>query len=83
MSTAAAGWAFGLLLLAIGTANLAWVHPAPAIAYALLALVYLPPVCAALEKRCGIVIPAAVKLVLGAAALWFTLGVSDLGDMID
>jgi hypothetical protein len=87
MSAAAAGriagWCFGALLLAIGLLNLLLVHPVPALAYGLLSLPYLPPVGAAFARRSWVRIHPALKIVAGIAALAFTLGVSDLGEMID
>ena len=78
-----AGWLFGLLVLGIGVANLVLVHPVPAIAYALASLVYLPPANRFLRRRWGVAIHPAIKLGLGVAIAMFTLGVSDLGDMLD
>lgn len=77
------GWTFAVLLLAVGVANLLLVHPVPAAAYGLASLVYLPPVDALLRARLGFSIPSAAKIVLGIAIVAFTLGVSDLGDMLD
>ena len=78
-----AGWLFGLLLIGIGVANLLLVHPVPAIGYGLVSLVYLPPVGAVLKGRFGMSIPVVVKLALAIVVVMFTLGVSDLGDMLD
>ena len=77
-----AGWAFGLLLLAAAGANLVLVHPVPAVAYALVAMVYLPPVDRRLRAR-GIRIPGWLKAALAVPIAVFTLGVSDLGDILD
>ena len=77
------GWIFGVLLLATGIANLLLVHPVPAVGYGLASLVYLPPVETLLRNRLGLSIPSAAKIVLGIAIVAFTLGVSDLGDMMD
>jgi hypothetical protein len=76
-------WLFAALVLAVGVANLLFVHPVPALAYALVSLVYLPPADAWLGRRFGIRIHPVAKIVLGIAIVMFTLGVSDLGDMID
>ncbi len=78
-----AGWLFGLLLIGIGIANLLLVHPVPAIGYGLVSLVYLPPVGAVLKDRFGVSIPVVVKIAVAVILVMFTLGVSDLGDMID
>ncbi|WP_161890677.1 hypothetical protein [Pontibacter russatus] len=77
------GWAFGLVVLTIGVLNILLVHPVPGIVYLLLSLVYLPPANAIFRKKAGFPIPLVVKLLLGIVIIMFTLGVSDLGDMID
>jgi hypothetical protein len=76
-------WLLGLVVLAIGIANLLLVHPVPGIVFILLSLLFFPPVNAVLRQRAGFSIPIAVKIILGIVIIWFTLGVSDLGDMID
>jgi hypothetical protein len=77
-------WIFAGLVLAVGVANLAFVHPVPAMAYGLVSLVYVPPANALLKHRFGISIHPIAKIALGVVAIvMFTLGVSDLGDMID
>lgn len=78
-----AGWVFGSVVLAIGVSNLILVHPVPGIVFMLLSLVYFPPVNGLLRQRFGFSIPRAFKIILGIVIIWFTLGVSDLGDMID
>jgi hypothetical protein len=77
------GWSFGLLVLIIGVLNLILVHPVPGIAYLLISLVYFPPVNTYLKSKLGFGIPVIVKILLGIVLIMFTLGVSDLGDMID
>lgn len=76
-------WTFAGLVLAVGVANLFFVNPVPAMAYGLVSLVYVPPANALLEHRFGISIHPIAKIALGVAIVMFTLGVSDLGDMID
>lgn len=76
-------WLFGLPVFAIGVLNLILVHPVPGMAGLLLSLVYFPPVNTLLKARTGLSIPPVVKIILGVVVIWFTLGVSDLGDMID
>ena len=83
MTSNLAGWLFASLVLAIGIANLLLVHPVPALGYGLVSLVYLPPANAALKDRFGVSIPIFAKVVLAIVLVMFTLGVSDLGDMID
>lgn len=74
---------FALILIAIGLLNMILVHPVPGIVYLLLSFIYLPPANAYLRKSLGFSIPLVVKIILGIAIIMFTLGVSDLGDMID
>ncbi|WP_276497351.1 hypothetical protein [Pontibacter litorisediminis] len=76
-------WLLGLAVFVIGASNLIFVHPVPGVVFLLLSLLYLPQVDTFLQRRLGFGIPLAVKIVLGIAVIWFTLGVSDLGDMID
>ena len=76
-------WILGTIVLAIGILNIFLVHPVPGIVCILLSISYLPPVNTILEKSSGIKIPAAIKIVFGILIIWFTLGVSDLGDIID
>lgn len=78
-----AEWIFFGVVLAVGVANLLLVHPVPAVAYALVSLVYFPPASVFLRDRFGFSIHPVVKLALGIVIVMFTLGVSDLGDMID
>jgi len=83
MKSNAADWLFGILLLAVGVANLLLVHPVPALGYGLVSLVYLPPARAFLKRRSGLSIHPVLRIALGIVIVMFTLGVSDLGDMID
>jgi hypothetical protein len=76
-------WIFGTAVFAIGVLNLFWVHPVPGVFYLLLSLVYLPPANAILKNGFGLSIPLVVKIILSIVIIMFTLGVSDLGDMID
>lgn len=74
---------FGTIVFVIGVLNLFLVHPVPGIIALLLSLVYLPQANSILKKKFGVTVPLIVKIVLGMVIIWFTLGVSDLGDMID
>jgi heme/copper-type cytochrome/quinol oxidase subunit 4 len=76
-------WFFGLIVLIIGISNLIWVHPVPGSVFLLLSLIYFPPLNNMLRNRWNIVIALFIKIILGIIIIWFTLGVSDLGDMID
>ena len=77
------GWLFGTIVLAIGVLNLFLVHSVPAVIYFLLSFVSLPPTNAVFKKMSGLSIPFLIKIILGVFIIMFTLGVSDLGDMID
>lgn len=74
---------FAIVLFAIGVLNVFLVHPVPGIIYILLSLLYIPQANVLLKKRLGFPIPSIVKILLGIVIIMFTLGVSDLGDMID
>jgi hypothetical protein len=76
-------WVLGLIVFVIGVANLFLVHPVPGLVAIGLSVLYLPTVNSFLLKKFGFQIPAWVKIVLAVFVIWFTLGVSDLGDMID
>lgn len=77
------GWTFGLVVFAIGILNAVLVHPVPGAVFLLLSFIYFPPANVFILKRFGFRIPSAFKIILGIMVIWFTLGVSDLGDMID
>ncbi|MBX0332273.1 hypothetical protein K3G39_03400 [Pontibacter sp. HSC-14F20] len=77
------GWFFGLVVAAVGVLNLVLVHPVPGLVYLLLSLVYLPPANLYLKRHLGFAIPVVVKIILAVVLFMFTLGVSDLGDMLD
>ena len=76
-------WILGLIVFLIGVANLIFVHPVPGLVAIGLSALYLPAVNIFLLKKFGFQIPAWVKIILGVVVIWFTMGVSDLGDMID
>ena len=76
-------WIFGIAFFAIGVVNVFLVHLVPGIFYLLLSFVYFPPANAMLKERFGFSIPPVVKIILGIGFVWFTFGVSDLGNMID
>ena len=76
-------WVFALSVIAVGVANLVLVDPVPALAYGLASLVFLPPANAVVKDKFGISIHPVAKVALGIVIVVFTLGVSDLGDMID
>ena len=75
-------WDICRSFFAIGLLNVFLVHPVPGIIYLLLSFLYFPPANSILRKRFGFSIPLVVKIILGIVIIMFTLGVSDLGDMI-
>ena len=77
------GWLFGAIVLSAGILNFFLVHPVPGLVYLLVSLIYFPPVNEWIRTRFALIIPVAVKIILAVVIVWFTLGVSDLGDMID
>ena len=76
-------WIFGAIILILGLLNLFLIHPVPGIAFLVFSLIFFPPVDDLLLKKLGFSIPFAGKLVFFIIIIWFTLGVSDLGDLID
>ena len=76
-------WILGLVVFIIGALNLFLVHPVPGLIFLSLSLLYFPPGDTLFYRVFGAPVPAAVKVVLGFVIIWFTLGVSDLGDMMD
>ena len=81
--TSIISWLFAALVFTAGIANLFLVHPVPGFAYLLISLIYLPPVDDMLKRNFDFSILPIVKIILGIIIILFTLGVSDLGDMID
>lgn len=73
----------GGVVFTIGLLNLVLVHSVPGIIGILLSVLYLPQTNDFLQKKFGFSIPPVAKILLGLFVIWFTLGVSDLGDMID
>ena len=76
-------WILGILVFTIGVLNMFLVHPVPGTVFILLSFVYFPPANELFRKNFGFPIPLVFKIILGIIIIWFTLGVSDLGDMID
>ena len=75
--------AFFVILFTIGISNLLLVHGVPGFVFLAVSLIYLPVTNNWMRNRFGFGIPIAFKIILGLILIWFTLGVSDLGDMID
>jgi hypothetical protein len=79
----AISWILAVLVVTIGILNLLLIHPVPGMIGLLLSLAFFPPVNKLLLKRVGFTIPFTIKMILAATVFWFTLGISDLGDLID
>jgi hypothetical protein len=77
------GWTLGTIVAIIGVLNLFFVHPVPGIVFILLSLLYFPPADVFFNRCFGRPVPNICKIILFIVITWFTLGVSDLGDMID
>ncbi len=79
-----AGWAFGIVVFAIGIVNTFWGNDALfGIFLLLLSVVYLPPVNNLIKKNVGFSIPLVVKVLLGLFIIWASLGVGELFGKID
>lgn len=76
-------WIAGLILLSIGLLNLILIHPVPGFAFIIFSLIYFPPVTDLIRKSLNLNIPPIVKVFIFAFLVWFTLGISDLGDLFD
>ena len=76
-------WGLGLIVFVIGGLNLFLVHPVPGLVFILLSMLYFPPADTLCLKIFGFPVPLVAKIILFFVIIWFTLGVSDLGDMID
>lgn len=70
----------GILFIVLGLLNLMYIHPAPAILYFLLSLVYFPLADTILNLKFRVSIPFWVKVVLAIVVLWGTLTVGDLAE---
>ncbi|MGZ8550271.1 MAG: hypothetical protein ACXWV2_06405 [Chitinophagaceae bacterium] len=82
-SSAHISWILGIIVFIIGALNLFLVHPVPGIVGLLLSFLFFPMTNDVLKQYFGFTIPIVAKIILGIMIIWFTLGVSDLGDMID
>lgn len=76
-------WLFTILFLVLAILNLIFVHPVPAIFYALLCLLYLPAVGFFRASTLKFTIPFWIKITFGLMVLWATLAVGDLMEMFE
>ena len=82
-SAAIISWILGFLVFTIGLLNLLLVHPVPGVVFLLLSILFFPPANHFFKRNFGFIVPFLARIILGIIIIWFTLGVSDLGDMID
>ena len=75
-------WILGIILFVIGLMNLFLVHPVPGIVFILLSMLFFPPTNVLFKKHLRIAIPLVAKIVVFIVLVWFTLGVSDLGEIM-
>ncbi len=83
MTTTLPSSLFGSAVFTVGILNLILIHPVPGIAYLLVSSIYFPPVSNRLTSRLGFTPTLLLKIILGVILILFTLGVSDLGELID
>jgi hypothetical protein len=76
-------WAFSLVLIIVGMLNICLVHLVPGLIYLLLLCLYFPPITDFIKTKVDVKIPFLAQIFLAIVIIMFTLGVSDLGDMID
>jgi hypothetical protein len=77
------GWIFGAGVAAVGLINSFWGNdPGFGVFLILLALVYLPPVEAALRRATGLAFPRTLKILLGVFLIWAAVGVGELFDKL-
>ncbi|MFC6997812.1 hypothetical protein [Rufibacter roseus] len=76
-------WVFATLLVIVGILNIVLVHPIPGAVYLILSLLYFPPTYTWLTEKYDFSIPVLIRIALAIVLTMFTLGVSDLGDIID
>ena len=77
-----AGILFGIILIVIGILNIILIHVVPGVGYLLISMIYFPFSNDFLKRKTGHVIPGILKILLAIVLFFFTLGVSDLGDLL-
>ena len=79
----AMSWIIGLLFVLIGLMNIVFIHVIPGLVYLLISLLYFPIVDDFLKTTMGVSIPVWSKIILAVLVIWFTLGVSDLVELME
>lgn len=72
---------FGVIVFTIGILNIFLVDYRPGIIYILLSAIYFIPAQSITKNETRLKILKIFKILFGIIIIWFTLGVSDLGDM--
>ncbi len=75
-------WIFALVIFSIGLANLLLVHVVPGMIFIIASLLFLPPVNSMTKDNLNISIPFSIQIILFIVLIWFTLGISDLGELM-
>ncbi|NCU39159.1 hypothetical protein EOL96_09110 [Candidatus Saccharibacteria bacterium] len=78
----AIGWIFGILFIIIAVLNAVLVHVVPGVLYLLLSLFFLPPFTKLVKSKFNYAIPLALQVIVGLLALWGTLAVGDLAEIL-
>jgi hypothetical protein len=76
-------WIFFIVFISLALLNMIFVHIVPGLIYLLISFVYLPPSNNLIKKKFGIIMPKLIKIILAVLVLWFTLGVSDLLEIVE
>lgn len=79
--TVAISWVLGLIIFSLGVMNLVLIHPVPGIVYIILSLLFFPPMENFVRKKLGLAVAFSLLIFLALLIFWFTLGMSDLGEM--
>lgn len=77
-----ASWCFAAIIFTLGVLNIIYVDPRPGIIYILASILFIPQTNALLKKTLRVEIPFAVKTVLFLIIIWFTMGISDLAEVL-
>jgi hypothetical protein len=76
-------WIFFIVFISLALLNMIFVHIVPGLIYLLISFVYLPLSNNLIKKKFGIIMPKLIKIILAVLVLWFTLGVSDLLEIVE
>lgn len=76
-------WFFWFIFFGIGVLNMIYISIVPGIIYILISLIYLPPFNRYLKTKYNFEFAPIIKIIIAILVLWFTLGVSDLFEMLE